>query len=335
MSDEGSARKVVGGWLLLGGLLAVAILLSLMVGQIRITPAELLRGLMTGTGPGSLTLRVLRGPSTLTAVGAGAVLGVSGAIFQILLRNPLAAPDVMGFMSGAGCAVVAGVAFGLLIPLPILAAIGGLVAALLVAGLAFYRSGRQSPLTLILVGIGIGFFASAVSSFLVLRMPPLEAADAQRWLAGSLTARNWGHVLQVFGLGALLFVVLALQVRAMALLELGDELAAGLGAHVERARYGLICTGVLLAAVGVAVAGPVPFVAMMAGPLGMRIAGVRHPASRLTAAAIAGATITVLAEVISRSAIPGLQLPVGVMTGIMGAPYLLWLLWKEVEAGEL
>jgi iron complex transport system permease protein len=74
---------------------------------------------------------------------------------------------------------------------------------------------------------------------------------------------------------------------------------------------------------------------MMAGPLGMRIAGVRHPASRLTAAAIAGATITVLAEVISRSAIPGLQLPVGVMTGIMGAPYLLWLLWKEVEAGEL
>src|SRR6478609_8822265 len=110
MSDEGSARKVVGGWLLLGGLLAVAILLSLMVGQIMITPAELLRGLMTGTGPGSLTLRVLRGPSTLTAVGAGAVLGASGAIFQILLRNPLAAPDVMGFMSGAGCAVVAGVA---------------------------------------------------------------------------------------------------------------------------------------------------------------------------------------------------------------------------------
>lgn len=335
MSGMGSGNVVLRGWALLAGLLAAAILVSLAVGQIMVTPAELLRGLMTGTGPGALTLRVLRGPSTLTAVGAGAALGASGTIFQILLRNPLAAPDVMGFMSGAGCAVVAGVAFGLFIPLPILAALGGLVAAALVSGLAFHRGGRQSPLTLILVGIGIGFFASAVSSFLVIRMPPQEAADAQRWLTGSLAARNWGHVLQVFGLGALLFIVLALQVRAMALLELGDELAAGLGARVERARYGLICTGVLLAAVGVAVAGPVPFVAMMAGPLGMRIAGVKHPASRLTAAAIAGATITVLADVISRSAIPGLQLPVGVMTGIMGAPYLLWLLWKEVEAGEV
>ncbi len=335
MSGMGSGNVVLRGWALLAGLLAAAILVSLAVGQIMVTPAELLRGLMTGTGPGALTLRVLRGPSTLTAVGAGAALGASGTIFQILLRNPLAAPDVMGFMSGAGCAVVAGVAFGLFIPLPILAALGGLVAAALVSGLSFHRGGRQSPLTLILVGIGIGFFASAVSSFLVIRMPPQEAADAQRWLTGSLAARNWGHVLQVFGLGALLFIVLALQVRAMALLELGDELAAGLGARVERARYGLICTGVLLAAVGVAVAGPVPFVAMMAGPLGMRIAGVKHPASRLTAAAIAGATITVLADVISRSAIPGLQLPVGVMTGIMGAPYLLWLLCKEVEAGEV
>lgn len=335
MNAAGLMRTGFRGGLLLCALLAAAIFISLAVGQIMVTPAELLHGLWTGTGPGALTLKVLRGPSTFTAVGAGAVLGASGTIFQILLRNPLAAPDVMGFMSGAGCAVVAGVAFGLVLPLPLLAAAGGLVAAALVAGLSFSRSGRQSPLTLILVGIGVGFFASAVSSFLVIRMPPQEAADAQRWLAGSLAARNWGHVLQVFGLGALLFFLLALQVRAMALLELGDELAAGLGARVERARYGLICTGVLLAAVGVAVAGPVPFVAMMAGPLGMRIAGVKHPASRLAAAAVAGATITVLADVLARSAIPGLQLPVGVMTGIMGAPYLLWLLWREVEAGEV
>ncbi len=323
------------GMAILLGLLVLAILLSVMVGQIMVTPVQLWQGLWTGKGPGALTLRVLRGPSTLTAAGAGAVLGASGTIFQILLRNPLAAPDVMGFMSGAGCAVVAGVSFGLLVPLPLLAALGGLVAAALVAALSHQRSGRQSPLTLILVGIGVGFFASAMSSFLITRMPPQEAADAQRWLAGSLAARNWGHVFQVLGLGSVLFFVLALQVRGLALLELGDELAAGLGSRVSRARYGLICTGVMLAAAGVAVAGPVPFVAMMAGPLGMRIAGAKQPGARLWAAAIAGAVITVLADVAARSAIPGLQLPVGVMTGIMGAPYLLWLLAKEVEAGDL
>jgi iron complex transport system permease protein len=323
------------GGIVLAVLLALAMLASLMVGQIMLSPAQLWQGLWTGTGPGALTLRVLRGPSTLTAAGAGAVLGASGTVFQILLRNPLAAPDVMGFMSGAGLAVVAGVAFSLLLPLPLLAAAGGLFAALVVAVLSFRRNTSQSAFTLILVGIGVSFFASAASGFLVTRMPPQEAADAQRWLVGSLAARSWPHVFQVWGFGALLFLCLALQVRAMALLELGDELAAGLGARINRARYGLICTGVLLAAAGVAVAGPIPFVAMMAGPLGMRIAGVTEPGARLVVAAMTGAIITVLADLVSRSVVPGLQLPVGVMTGIMGAPYLLWLLVKETEAGEL
>jgi iron complex transport system permease protein len=323
------------GWLLLAALLAGALLLSLMVGQVLITPAMLWTGLWSGTGPGALTLRVLRGPSTLTAVGAGAVLGASGTVFQILLRNPLAAPDVMGFMSGAGLAVVAGVAFGVLLPLPLLAAAGGLLAALVVTLLSVRPNGAQSAFTLILVGIGVSFFTAAASSFLVTRMPPQEAADAQRWLVGSLSARSWQHVAQVWGLGSLLFLGLALQVRTMALLELGDDLAAGLGVRINRARTGLICTGVLLAAAGVAVAGPIPFVAMMAGPLGMRIAGVTQPGARLTAAALTGALVTVLADVVSRSLVPGLQLPVGVMTGLMGAPYLLWLLVKEAEAGEL
>lgn len=316
--------------LLLGG-----ILLSLMIGQVLLTPLDLWRGLWTGAGPGALTLRVLRGPGVMTAAGAGAVLGASGTIFQILLRNPLAAPDVMGFMSGAGLAVVCGVAFGLLMPLPLVAAAGGLVAAALVAAMSCHRGGGYSSMTLILVGIGVSFFASALSSFLITRMPPQEAADAQRWLTGSLSARSWSHVMQVFGLGALLCGALALQVRNLALLELGDELALGLGARLNRARYGLILTGVLLAATGVAVAGPVPFVAMMAGPLGMRIAGVAQPGPRLAVAAITGAIIMILADLVSRSLVPGLQLPVGVMTGIMGAPYLLWLLAKEVEAGEL
>lgn len=323
------------GGLVLIGLLLASVLLSLMIGQVMLSPAQLWTGLVTGTGPGSLTLRVLRGPGIATAAGVGAVLGVSGTIFQILLRNPLAAPDVMGFMSGAGLAVICGIAFGLSLPLPLLAAIGGLLAAVAVAMLSYRRDAAQAGLTLILVGLGIGFFTSAASSFLLTRLSPQDASDAQRWLSGSLAARNWGHVTQVFGLAAILFVITALQVRALALLELGDDLATGLGTRIRRARYGLIATGVLLAATGVAVAGPVPFVALMAGPLGMKITGARQPGGRLFSAAITGAIVTVLADLAARSVVPGLQLPVGVMTGILGAPYLLWLLAREMEAGDL
>jgi iron complex transport system permease protein len=323
------------GGLLLIGLLAASVLLSLMIGQVMLPPGQLWTGLVTGTGPGSLTIRVLRGPGIATAAGVGAVLGVSGTIFQILLRNPLAAPDVMGFMSGAGLAVICGIAFGLSLPLPLLAAIGGLLAAVAVVMLSYRRDAAQAGLTLILVGLGIGFFTSAASSFLLTRLSPQEASDAQRWLSGSLAARNWGHVTQVFGLAAVLFLITALQVRALALLELGDELAMGLGTQIRRARYGLIATGVLLAAAGVAVAGPVPFVALMAGPLGMKITGVRQPGARLFSAAVTGAIVTVLADLAARTVVPGLQLPVGVMTGILGAPYLLWLLAREMEAGDL
>lgn len=324
-----------GGNLVLGVVLVSAVLLSLMVGQVMLTPADLWAGLWGGTGPGALTMRVLRGPSTLTALGLGAVLGISGAIFQILLRNPLAAPDVMGFTSSAGLAVLVGVTAGLTVPMPLLSAAGGLAAAVIVAALSMRRDGSLATLTLILVGIGVAFFASAAGSFLMTRLPPEQAAEAQRWLTGSLAARNWGHAVQVLGLGALLSLALALQVRNLALLELGDELAAGLGLRVDRARRRLAATGVLFAAAGVAVAGPVPFVALMAAPLGARLTGARSPTARILAAAAAGAAITVLADLAARSLIPGLQLPVGVMTGIFGAPYLLWLLAREMEAGEL
>ena len=338
MTARGNGRARGGGRagvVLLVGLLLSSILASLMLGQIFLTPQDLWTGLWTGTGPGALTLRVLRGPGIATAVGVGAVLGASGTIFQILLRNPLAAPDVMGFMQGAGLAVICGVAFGLSLPLPFLAAAGGLIAAVIVAGLSYRRHGTQAALTLILVGLGMGFFCSAASSFLMTRLPLQEAADAQRWLAGSLAARNWGHALQVSATGGVLFALLAFQMRSLGLLELGDELATGLGARVRRSKYLLITTGVLLAGAGVAVAGPVPFVALMAGPLGSRMTKASSPGSRLAAAAVTGATITVLADLVARSLVPGLQLPVGVMTGILGAPYLLWLLSREMETGDL
>ncbi|MBP1852012.1 FecCD family ABC transporter permease [Rhizobium halophytocola] len=323
------------GIFILLALLLGAALLSLMVGQIMLGPADLWTGLLTGMGPAALTLRVLRGPGLATAIGAGAVLGTSGAIFQLLLRNPLAAPDVMGFTSGAGLAVLVGTALGLTVPMPLLAAAGGLAAAGLVALLSYQRDGRQVTMTFVLVGIGVAFFTSAASGFLMTRLSSQQAMEAQRWLTGSLSARDWGHVAQVFSMGAVLALLLAPQVRGLALLELGDDLAAGLGLRVRRARRMLALTAVLFAAAGVAVAGPVPFVALMAGPLGGRLINARQAGLRLAAASVTGAILTVLADLAGRTIVPGLQLPVGVMTGIFGAPYLLWLLSREMETGDL
>jgi iron complex transport system permease protein len=170
---------------------------------------------------------------------------------------------------------------------------------------------------------------------LLLTLPTSEAGEAQRWLTGSLAARDWGHAAQVWIIGAVLVVATAAQIPALKLLELGPDLSAGLGLHVERARWSLVATAVLLAAAAVAVAGPVPFVALMAAPLGAALTGARYPAGRLLAAAGVGALICVASDLVARAAIPGLQLPIGVMTGLLGAPYLLWRLSREMEKGEL
>ena len=316
-------------------LLVVATLLSLAMGEVVLGPQALWQGLWSGEGPGALTIRVIRGPRLATALGAGAVLGLSGAILQTLLRNPLAAPDILGFNAGAGLAVVAAVAAGATLPLPLAAAAGGVAAALLVAALAHRPGQPGSTLTLVLVGLGVGFAVSALASYLALTLPTNQASEAQRWVSGSLAARNWGHAAQVWSLGAALTLLLALQVPALTLLELGRDLAAGLGLAVDRARWGLMGTAVLLAATGVAVAGPVAFVALMAMPLGVRLTGARGAGGRLASAAGAGALVMVLADLAARAALPGVQLPVGVTAGLLGAPYLLWRLSREMEKGEL
>jgi iron complex transport system permease protein len=323
------------GAILLAAILALSTTLSLTLGEVHLGLDALWQGLWGGDGPGALTIRIIRGPRVVTTLGAGAVLGLSGAIFQMLLRNPLAAPDVMGFTAGAGLAVGASISAGLILPMPLVAAAGGLTASLAVAMLA-YRPGQDTPpLTLVLVGLGVGFTIQALGTFVVTRLPGPEAAEAQRWFAGSLAARDWSHAWQVWGIGGALALGLVPQIRALKLLELGEDLAGGLGLRVDLARWSLAATGVLLAAAGVAVAGPIPFVALMAAPLGARLAGASGAAGNLAAAAATGAAITVLADLVARAAIPGLQVPIGIMTGILGAPYLLWRLSREIERGEL
>ncbi|RWR05397.1 iron ABC transporter permease [Sinirhodobacter populi] len=324
-----------GGSIVLAVIVIAAALAGLSLGEAHVPFATLWSGAVTGEGPGALILNSFRGPRVVTALGAGAVLGMAGMLFQTLFRNPLASPDLLGFNAGAELAIIAGVIAGLALPMPLVAAVGGLAAAALTAFFAARPGHETPPLTTILVGLGIGFLCSALSVFAMTLMPTNQAGEAQRWLIGSLAARIWDHAAQVWGIGAVLAVLALAQLRRLGAIELGADMAAGLGLHVGAARRWIAATAVLLAATGVAVAGPVPFVALMALPVAVSLTQARGLAGRLIAAAAAGAAILTFADVAARAAVPGIQLPAGVMTGLLGAPYLLARLSREMKKGTL
>lgn len=264
----------------------------------------------------------------------GAAFGLSGALFQTMLRNPLASPDVIGISYGASAAAVTAiVVFG-----AAGAAVSGaaLAGALGVAALIYAISGRGSSASppgkgaagnrLILAGVGIAAALQAVVSFLMTRADIRTAADVLVWLNGSLNAANWDRA----GVLSVALLVLVPAVAAIAgplrILELGEDTASGLGIRVGATRLAVVVTAVALSAVATAAAGPVAFVAFLAGPVSRRF--VRK--ASLPASALAGMLIVLAADFLAANLAPlllgGTVLPVGVVTGALGAPFLLWLL---------
>ncbi|PYE82328.1 FecCD family ABC transporter permease [Pseudoroseicyclus aestuarii] len=311
--------------------LTVLALASLALGDYPLSPGEVWAALWGGEG--HFVVQQLRAPRILTGVFAGACFGLSGALIQSLARNPLASPDVIGFTQGAGLgAVVAIVLYGASGPSLLLASLtGGLLAALLV-GLLAWQNGLRIW-RLVLIGLGLGFALHAGVEFLMTRGDLMSAAAATQWLTGSLNARGWGHV----GTAALGLALLGPAALAcgpgLARLALGEEAAASLGTRCGALRLAGVLLSVLLSGVGVAVAGPVAFVAFVAGPLGRRIADTAGPG--LLPAALTGACLLVAADLAGRLLMAPIQLPAGIFTAVFGAPYLLWLLATQIRKGAL
>ncbi|KQR00823.1 enterobactin ABC transporter permease [Arthrobacter sp. Leaf145] len=275
-------------------------------------------------------------PRAVVGTMIGLAFGLAGALFQTMLRNPLASPDIIGISYGASAAAVTAIViFGASGAVVSGAALGGAlgVAAIIYAisrgtgsGAGGSSRGNAAGNRLILAGVGIAAALHAVVNFLMTRADIRTAADALIWLNGSLNSATWDRA-GVLGVSLLVLlpavVVLAGPLR---ILELGDDAAAGLGIRVNAARLGLVLTAVGLAAVATAAAGPVAFVAFLAGPIARRI--VRKPS--LPASALTGALIVLLADFFASNIAPvvldGTVLPVGVITGALGAPFLLWLL---------
>jgi iron complex transport system permease protein len=310
------------------------------VGDFPIPISDVIRTLFGGgTDDSRFIVRELRLPRALVGLMVGGAFGLSGAIFQSIARNPLASPDIIGVTQGAALAAVGVIVMGgsgdLLggvagIGVPMAALLGALLAATLVYVLS-YRRGIVGY-RLVLVGIGIGATMTAGVHFLLTRATIYEAARATVWLTGSLNGRSWQHVRPVFAaLVVLVPVALALG-RQLRLLEMGDDAAKGLGARVERSRIALILCAVGLAAMATASAGPIAFVAFFAPVLARRLVGHGHVA--LVPSMLMGSLITLTSDLIARRILSPTELPVGIITSILGAPYLLWLLWRANSIGS-
>ncbi|MFT2020030.1 FecCD family ABC transporter permease [Streptomyces sp. 796.1] len=343
-------------WVCAVGLAVSAVLLtvSLCVGAYPVALPDVARALFFGTGE-RLAVHFVnqeRLPQALLALLVGAALGVSGAIFQSLSRNPLASPDVIGFNSGAatGAIVVIVAVGGSAAQVATGAIAGGLLTALVVYLLA--SKGGVHGVRLVLIGLGVTAMLGSVNSYLLTRSTLNSAQNAHIWLIGTLNGRTWGSVQTMAVALVVLLPAAALLGRQLRMLELGDELASGLGLPVDRARTTLTVLGVALCGVAVASAGPVPFVALAAPQIAARL--TRSPGVSIAAAGVTGAALLSAAHLASNQFFACLgwlgdrvswlavvdegqrnsQLPVGVTTAVLGGLYLAWVLFSRRGEGQ-
>ncbi|KAA2262322.1 iron chelate uptake ABC transporter family permease subunit [Solihabitans fulvus] len=326
---------------LLVPVLALAVLLLVMAanmgrGEFPISVADVLR-VLAGGGERRQQFIVLdlRLPRSLTGALVGAALGLSGAITQSVARNPLASPDILGVTWGAGAGAVTvlmlGGSYGSIsgplgsVGLPVAGLLGGLLAGLAVYALSWRRG--IDGFRMVLVGIGVSAVMANLTYWLLTVGDVTDAGRAMVWITGSLNGRGWEHVTPV-ALALVVLVPLALFLgRVLGALQFGDDTARSLGVRVDRSRGLLVLMAVVLAAVATAAAGPVAFVALATPQIAMRLTGGAQPP--LVASALLGAVLTVTADLVARTAFGVVELPVGVVTAVLGAPYLMYLLIRR------
>lgn len=298
--------------------------ITLMVGQRTYSLGEVLQVIAGQQVQGaSFAVGELRLPRAILAAVGGMCFGIAGVTFQTLLRNQLASPDIVGISSGASAfGVVAIVTFGWGQTMTSLAAlVGALVTASAIYLLAI--RGTFSGTRLILIGIGMSSMLMSIVTYVLSKAAAWDLASASRWINGSINGASWDRVLPLMIAAAIVIPVLLCARRALKMLQLGDDLAAGLGVRTSVARVVLIVCAVVLVAAATAACGPVSFVAFMSGPIAWRI-NRRETVPMLTAALV-GALIVLGADFVGQHLV-GTRYPVGVITGLLGAPFLLYLL---------
>lgn len=285
----------------------------------------------TDAGGAAFTIRTLRFPRMLTAILCGMAFGLSGNTFQQLLGNPLASPDIIGVTSGASVAAVFGI---LILKLDYgIVAVMAVFSGLLVSALIYFLSHKNgfSNTRLILTGIGMQAFLNSIISWMLLKASEYDVASALRWLSGSLngvkmdTVPALAAVVFTAGLGILLLS------RHLLILQLGEAHAVTLGIPVSITRLLLILLALVLTAFAASVTGPIASVAFLSGPIAARISG--RGRSSMLAASLTGSILILISDLVGQFTLPS-RYPVGVITGILGAPYLLFLLLRINHKGD-
>ncbi|MFD9909080.1 FecCD family ABC transporter permease [Streptomyces sp. NPDC059063] len=303
-------------------------------GDFPIPAADVIRTLLgNGDAGQDFIINELRLPRVLVGLLVGGALGLGGALFQSVSRNPLGSPDILGLGQGAtsGALLMIVVFQGTATQVAGGALVGGLVTGAAMYLLAWKRG--VHGYRLVLVGIGVNAFAVAMNGYLLTKADFVDAARAVVWMTGSLNGRDWDQVWPLFWLCVVLLPLVVAHARPLRMLEMGDDVAYALGVPVERTRVVLMGVAVLLTAAATAAAGPVSFVALTAPQLARRL--TRSPGPNLLPAMCMGATLLIVADWASQRAFGADQLPVGVVTGVLGGVYLLWLLATERRAGRV
>ncbi|WP_035984427.1 FecCD family ABC transporter permease [Leptolyngbya sp. KIOST-1] len=324
-------RRVPGVLAALAAIALLSLIFNVSQGEYPVPPLEVVKTILgfPASPDYAFVVNTLRLPRALVALVVGMGLAVAGTILQGLTRNPLAAPEIIGINSGASLVAVAMIVLFPGLPvgwLPAAAFLGGLGAAIAIYLLAW--NGGSSPVRLILVGIGLTSLTGAFTSLMITFGNIYSVSQALVWLTGSVYGRSWEHLWPL--LPWLLFFLPLTMVLARDLdtLNLGDNLAQGLGSRVEWTRSLLLLCTVALAGASVATAGTIGFVGLMAPHLGRQLVGPSH-AGLVPVAALTGACIVELADLVGRLAFAPIELPCGVITAVIGAPYFLWLLYRD------
>jgi iron complex transport system permease protein len=322
--------KTLTALLVLSALCFGVLVYSVGTGEVPIPAMDVVKVLFGQGDPGNeLIIYSLRMPRVLTALMVGASMAVSGALLQGMLRNPLASPDIIGITGGASVAAVAclslfsqtGKAW-----LPVAAFGGAVCTAFLVYVLAWKRG--VSPLRLVLIGMGLHAAANGLTTLLLILSPIYTASQAMVWLTGSVYNSSWTTVGTLSVWTGILIPAAFLLARHLNAQQLGDELAVGIGSRVQLHRFLLILISVALASAAVAAAGPIGFVGLMAPHIARMWAGP-SAGSWLPVSALTGSFLVLTADLIARTAFSPLDLPAGLFTAALGAPFLLFLLLRS------
>jgi len=311
-------------------LIGIAFATTLMGGRSFVPPWDVLRVLMgNDVGGATFTVGQLRLPRAMLSIVTGLSFGLGGIAFQTLLRNPLASPDIIGISSSASAAAVFAIVV-LSLDGPAVSAFAvaaSLAVALFIFVLSFRRGGFGARL--ILTGIGMAAICESVVLYVLSRAPAWDAAEAMRWLTGSVNGATWAQVMPTLVTLAVAGSLLLSRARDLELLRLGEDMAASLGSRVNFSRVLILLAAVALIAFATAAAGPIAFVAFLSGPIAARLVG--HNGSMLIPAALVGALLVLVADFCGQYA-TGARYPVGVVTGALGAPYLVYLIIRANRA---